>query len=145
MLAMPRLAEPLLLALALGGAAGCRNVDYVSLEGGAYVMDEPNAPPELQGVTLDLDLDAGKATLSDGTVKQIFTLTRVPDRERWQGGCGTMSGHSMLEPVRLAPTTFNLVGQDWTFDTLHADCGGAGLRMTNAKSGVGTRWIFRRK
>ena len=107
-------------------------------------MDELNAPPKLHGVTLDLDLDGGTATVADGVTKETFTLTRIPDREAWHGGCGTMSGHSMLEPVRLSPAKFNLVGQDWELDTIHADCGGSGVRMIHS-SAAGDRWIFRQR
>jgi hypothetical protein len=136
--------SPLPLAMLLMLGPGCRTVHHVPLESGAYVMDELNSPPKLHGVTLDLDLNAGEATVADGVTNQTFTLTRVPDREQWRGGCGTMSGHSMLEPVRLSPTKFNLVSQDWEFDTIHADCGGGSVRMTQ-KASADDRWIFRKR
>ncbi|MEX1363039.1 MAG: hypothetical protein AB1Z98_07930 [Nannocystaceae bacterium] len=125
-------------------AMACSSIQYVPLEAGRYVVDELNTPEPFHGVTLDVDLDAGEATLRDGAAEFHLTLTRVPDREQWRGDCGTMSGHAMLEPAGVAPTTFTVRGEPVQFDTLHVGCGGGSVHLTQATHDD-ARWIFRRR
>lgn len=123
---------------------GCRRIAYQPLEGGRYVIDAHGAPPALHGATLDLNLHLDRATLANGTSAVTLALTRVGDRDAWTPHCGTMSSSAMLEPARLSPRRFVLGGNAWTFDTVHADCGGGGLRMIT-DDGSGDRWTFTRQ
>ena len=123
-----------------GLLAGCATVRYEPLESGVYTLSAANHPEELHGIELQLDLQGQTATLVDGEVRVQLQLRRVPDREQWIGGCGTMSGHSELEPAYLSPLPYSVRGQTLNFDMVHAGCGG-GLRLLESKN-FDHRWIF---
>ena len=119
------------LLFVVGACNPFDRVHDVPLEGGDFVSDDLNEPKTRSGVALNVDLARGTATLTDGADHVALTLTREPDHARWEGDCGTMSGHSMLELARVSPTSFTLRGEHFSFDTLRAECG-AGVRLEEA-------------
>ena len=126
--------------VATGPLVACATVRYEPLQSGVDPISPASTAQELHGIELRLDLGGRTATLVDGDTKVELRLERVEDREQWIGGCGTMSGHSELEPAYLSPKSFSLRGQSFAFDMVHADCG-SGVRMVESDN-FDHRWIF---
>jgi hypothetical protein len=144
---MGRRDAPRLYAVALAlvaAAAGCTTVRYAPLHSARYEFDPMNSRERYQGVAIEVKLEQGTATVLDGTTEVVvLRLARQPDRQRWLQDCTSMSGHAMVEPATVTPTTFTLRGRELSFDTLRAKCTARYVELID-RSNHDERIVFKR-